>query len=185
VSAAKVEEGLSTMDFELRSESWLNKEEVIKRVRAGAVEATAKAALLVEAEAKRMLNKGAGTVAGRDDQGKFVKTTTFKSGPAGEPPRKRTGNLQNSIQSAKTPEGTYVIGPATTAWYGRVHEFGALIKVTAKMRGFLFYTFGWRVKKPVIYIPPRPFMRPALDRCIAKFPKLFGNLPMGGNIDKK
>jgi HK97 gp10 family phage protein len=173
------------VDFELRSESWFNKDEVRERVQKASIDRLAKAALLVEAEAKRSLNKGAAKVRTQSIDGKNVKNVTFESGPAGQPPRKRTGNLQNSIKTAKTPEGTYVIGPTTSAWYGRVHEFGALIKVTQKMKGYLWHAFGWHVAKPTIYIPPRPFMRPALAACKAKFAKLFENLPLGGNLDKK
>ena len=59
-------------------------------------------------------------------------------------------------------------------------EFGAKIAVTGKMRGFLKWAFGWTVRKSTITIPPRPFMRPALENTKNRFAALFANLPLGG-----
>ena len=165
--------------FQLRATSFLNEAEVREKVRAALPARLAKCALLVEAEAKRSLSrgsKGQGTAKFGDKK----VPVTYQSSSPGQPPFLRTGNLRASIQSAQSGPESYVVGPTTTAWYGRIHEFGALVNVTAKMRGFLFAVFGWRVSKPTIHIPPRPFMRPALERCLAKFPEQFKDLPLGG-----
>lgn len=170
-------------DFQLRTKTWLNAREVKERVRKATISPLAKCALLVEGEAKKLLSRGATPVVGRDEFGKFVKTGQFKSGPAGEPPRMRTGNLRASIATAQTATGTFLVGPTKNAWYGRAHEFGAKIRVTKKMAGYLAWKFGWRVKVgTVITIPKRPFMRPALSNCVSKFPKAFAGIPLGGNV---
>lgn len=171
----------------MAGKAWLDKEEVERRVKNAAVNRLAKAALLVEAEAKRSLNRGASKL-GKRPLDEFDTADSYNDIPdrwqtnaqPGQPPNKRRGNLQNSIQSAKTPENTYVIGPATTAWYGRVMEFGALIKVTPKMRGFLWHAFRWKVRAGTIHIPRRPFMLPALQKVTGKFPDLFKNLDLSG-----
>lgn len=170
------------MDLEFNCKLALNFDQVYESVKKAAVKSTAKCAALVEAEAKRSLSKG-GKGKGAAKFGDKKVPTTYKSSPPGDPPFLRTGNLRASIKSAETPTGTYVVGPTRTAWYGRIHEreTGLLIKVTPKMRGFLFYQFGWRVKKAFIFIPPRPFMRPALKKVAARFPQLFKDLPIGGS----
>jgi len=168
------------MDFELRSKSWLNKAGVLKAVESAVIAPLAKCALAVEGEAKRALSKGTKTRATSGDRRKF----NYTSSPPGSPPHIRTGNLRNSIRTAQTNTGTFVVGPTTTAWYGRVQEYGAMIRVTAKMRGFLFATYGWRVGKDAIYIPARPFMRPSLRATIEKYPRFFKDMqisePSGG-----
>ena len=170
------------MDFELRFKSHLNKDEVVKRVNAAKVSRIAKCAALVESEAKRSLSRG-GAVPGTAKLGEKKVPTVYKSGPAGQPPRLRTGNLRASVKYAKTDENTYVVGPATTAWYGRVHEFGAKIEVTRKMHFYLGLNLGmWVPIGATIIIPKRPFMAPALAKIAAQFPQLFAGLPLGGTI---
>jgi hypothetical protein len=167
------------MDFELRSTSWLDKAGVMKAVQAATVEPLAKCALAVEGVVKRSLSRGGKRIATAqfgDKTARFI----YESGEPGKPPRLRTGNLRNSIRTAKTSDGTFIVGPTTTAWYGRVQEFGALIPVTKKMRGFLLHEFGWKVGKNAIYIPPRPFMRPGLEGAVAQFPEFFKNLKLKG-----
>jgi HK97 gp10 family phage protein len=168
--------------FELRLKTWLNKDEVLRRVKNASQPRVLKCGLLVEAEAKRSLSKGSSvSIPGRDEKGLFTKgMKVYTPSPRGQPPHMRTGNLRASITTAQSGPQSCVVGPTTTAWYGRVHEFGALIKVTSRMRGFLFHEFGWHVMKDTIFIPPRPFMKPALDRCLLKFPELFRDLPLGG-----
>lgn len=159
--------------FELRATTHLNAEEVTKRVKAATVNPLVKCAALVEEEAKRIVSKGANYSTVNNSEGEPVRvpdrnTTEF--------PRTITGNLRASIKYARTSRGTYIVGPQKVAWYGRVHEFGAVIGVTPKMRGYLKHTFGWVVRKARIVIPKRPFMRPALARCAARFPELFKGL---------
>lgn len=43
--------------------------------------------------------------------------------------------------------------------YAAANEFGAVIPVTDKMRGFFFHRFGIRKSNKPVVIPPRPFMR--------------------------
>jgi hypothetical protein len=168
------------MEIQLNAKTiaW-NKYGVVKAVKAACVDPLAKCALAVEVTAKRMLSQGGKKIATAqfgDKRARFI----FESGPPGQPPRLRSGNLRNSIKSAKTDLGTWIVGPTASAWYGRVQEFGALIKVTPKMRGFLYKEFGWRVGKDAIYIPPRPFMRPAAQIAQQNFPQFFSNLPLRG-----
>lgn len=78
--------------------------------------------------------------------------------PPGQPPHVQSGALRASIQvEGPTDRGTYLVGP--TVWYGKLHEFGC---VTKKGR----------------HIPPRPFMRPARDRVMRGFPRMFAQLPL-------
>jgi phage gpG-like protein len=169
--------------FELRAKTWLNDAEVKARVNKAVIGRVQKCALLVEAEAKQLLSQGGGSRTGADKAGN--KTVSFTPSAPGEPPHLRSGNLRNAIRTARSGPKSYVVGPQRMAWYGRVHEFGALISVTAKMAGYLAFAFGWHVKPgSTIRIPKRPFMRPALLRCLAKFPALFAGLALGGNISK-
>lgn len=161
--------------FELRVKTWLNKEEVRARVRKATAKPLQRCAALVESEAKQIVSKGAQYTVMRDGGGRFSKRVPTKN--TGEFPRIITGNLRSSIQYAQTPEGTWVVGPTFQGWYGRVHEFGAVINVTPRQRGFLQAQFGWTVGSTII-IKARPFMRPALTRVVARFPEEFRDLPI-------
>jgi len=163
---------------------WLNDQEVLRRVQAASVSPLVKCAALVEAEAKRLLSKGAGKQARPDTFRENAEPYSYTSSPPGSPPLVRSGNLRSSISYARTPEGTIVVGPTTVGWYGRVHEFGAMITVTAKMRAYLAAVFGWHLRRSTtqIHIPARPFMRPALSNCVRQFPEQFRNLPLGGTV---
>lgn len=83
----------------------------ISRVRAAAIPALLKCALLVEREAKAGMRKG-GRIKGRK---------TGVPSPPGHPPHVQTGVLRSSIHSATTMTSA-VVGP--TAKYGKFHEFG-------------------------------------------------------------
>jgi len=85
-------------------------EKIRRKVNAATHEPVKQAAILVDVEARRLLNIGGGT-------------NHAPSAP-GEPPHKQWGTLQASIRYAKVASNWYVIGPTTVAWYGRVHEFG-------------------------------------------------------------
>lgn len=167
--------------FTLRCKTWLNADEVRRKVEAAAVAPLAKCAAVVEAEAKRLLSHGSKSI-GTAQFGDKRAPVEYQSSPPGQPPFLRTGNLRDSIAYAKSGPQSYVVGPSGKGWYGRVHEFGALIDVTPKMRGYLRINFGWNVRADRINIPPRPFMRPALERSVTKFPELFRDLPLGGTV---
>lgn len=47
----------------------------------------------------------------------------------------------------------------TNAQLGAIHEFGADIQVTDKMRGYFWHKYGIHLKKKVIHIPARSFLR--------------------------
>lgn len=119
----------------VRPVTWLDAKGLLEAVSRASVEPLSKAALLVESEAKTSMRTGGGTA-----------RTPSKEGT---PPNVQTGNLRASIQSARLPNGNYVVGPTRTAFYGKIHEFGT--------RRF----------------PARPFMRPALLKMRTRFAKLF------------
>ena len=50
----------------------------------------------------------------------------------------------------------------TNAQLGAIHEFGADIQVTDKMRGYFWHKYGIHLKKKVIHIPARSFLRDTL-----------------------
>jgi hypothetical protein len=169
--------------FELRVSTELNVAEVQRAIERATMQPLLKCGALVEGEAKRLLSQGTRGI-GTPEHGDKHAPRTFTSSAPGQPPHIRTGNLRASIQYAQTDEQTVVVGPTTTAWYGRVLEFGALIQVTKRMRGFLAWAFGWNLRADTtqIEIQKRPFMRPALDNCLSKFPEQFRDLPIGGTI---
>jgi|CXWL01.1.fsa_nt_gi phage gpG-like protein len=170
--------------FELRVKTWLDADRVKSAVKSGTTQRVAKCALMVEGEAKRILSKGRSRP-GTAKLGEKNVPTLYEHGPANEPPRLRSGNLRASIKSSKTETGSYVVGPTTTAWYGRIHEFGPTkISVTPKMRGWILYNLGIRLKPSTtqIAIPSRPFMRPALLAMVNKFPEQFKDIPLGGTV---
>ncbi len=103
-----------------------------------------------------------------------------------------TGNLVNSIQvmDAESTESTGAVDVGPTVEYGAIHEFGGLITpVHARMLAIPLpgvqgspssydlhvVSFGGQVSlvdkqgnikfilKQSVYIPPRPYMRPAVD----------------------
>lgn len=82
----------------------------------------------------------------------------------------RTGALRRSITHimGKSAGGPNVrIGPGGfAARYGAVHEFGAKIPVTDKMRAFLHYK-GVHLKKSTteIIMPERAWFRPTVDKA--------------------
>ena len=164
-------------------ETWFAKDEVVRRVSKATVARNQKCGLLVEAEAKQLLRIGALS----DGPSPYLgQKSSVIGAPPGHPPFLRSDNLRASITAAPTDEGTCVVGPTHTAWYGRVLEWGAVINVTPKMRAFLGWAFGWHLSKSktAIHIEARPFMAPALDNCIKKFPDVFKDLPLGGDIQK-
>ena len=174
------------MEFDLSVKTWMNTDEVKKRVEAASIGIFAKCALLIEADAKRRLSKG-GKRLGSAKLGDKKVPVKYEAGPAGEAPRLRTGNLRASIKSAKTERGTYLVGPTVTAFYGQIHEYGGKIRVTPRMRGYLAAVHGIHLKKDTshITIPKRPFMGPAMLAMAAKFPALFKDVPLGGNVPER
>ena len=164
--------------------TWMAADEVRRRLEKQLPDRVAKCAFLVEAEAKQLLSKGGGGSGNPPPQGDPTKPPySYSSSAPGDPPYLRTGTLRSNIRSARTSTGSWLVGPTNVAWYGRVQEFGARINVTRKMRGFLKWKFGWTCGKSVIVIPKRPFMRPALANCLAKFPAQFKDIPLGGDIE--
>ena len=50
----------------------------------------------------------------------------------------------------------------TNAQLGAIHEFGADIQVTDKMRGYFWHKWGIHLTKKIIHIPARSFLRDTL-----------------------
>ena len=50
----------------------------------------------------------------------------------------------------------------TNAQLGAIHEFGADIQVTDKMRGYFWHKWGIHLSKKIIHIPARSFLRETL-----------------------
>lgn len=127
--------------------TWMSERQVIKATKEASIDPLHKAALLVQREAKSSLMKRGGRSVG--PRGGDKRTPS----PPGSPPHRQKGNLVGSVQiSDPTWKGTFLVGPTTKAWYGRIHEFGG--------------------RKH----PKRPFMRPALYKTKGRFPGLFKNL---------
>ncbi|HHV62119.1 MAG TPA: hypothetical protein GXX51_05715 [Firmicutes bacterium] len=63
------------------------------------------------------------------------------------------------LRSARGKDGQSLVN------IGEVHEFGCVIPVTPKMRGFFRGVFGVNLKPSTtaIRIPPRPYLRPVLE----------------------
>ena len=128
----------------------VNQREMMALARQAVIDPLEKCALLVEREAKRLLNVGA-PVTGKSKSGK---TTYYQPSTPPDPPHKRLTALQTSINYALLTFGGKrgaIVGP--TEKYGKTHEFGL--------------DFGAR------NYPKRPFMRPALRRVNRKFPAKF------------
>jgi hypothetical protein len=56
--------------------------------------------------------------------------------------------------------------------YAGANEFGAKIRVTPKMRGFFRHKFGVNLKKDIITIPPRPFIRQTFEKRLEELQKI-------------
>jgi len=82
----------------------------------------------------------------------FSKKSTGASGLA--------GSIQVVLDSATETSVSVDVGP--TVIYGRIHEFGGIVKpVTAKMLSWV--DNGVRIFAKMVQIPARPYMRPAVD----------------------
>lgn len=87
-----------------------------------------------------------------------------------------TGTLKESIAvevEKATPNSAWVnIGP--TVIYGRIQELGGWIKpVTAKVLSWINEQ-GERVFAKKVYIPPRPYLRPAVDEHMGEIEAAVG-----------
>ena len=117
--------------------------------------------------------------AGRVRQSKRKRFTRSVPSRPGTPPNVDTGGLKASIRAAlDSNKRSAVAGP--TVKFGRLHEFGGHIRVTAKMRGYLAWAYGWHLRKDkaVIHMPARPYMRPALDKAKPRLKRYFAKLPL-------
>jgi len=115
-------------------------------------QAITKGSIMVQAEAKKLLNKDGGRVTTRNrTTGRFQKSQKARSRP-GEPPFNQTGTLVGSIEyeTARTVLGEFIgrVGPDDTAPYGIHLEYGT------------------------IDVLPRPFLRPALDNKVEEIKKM-------------
>lgn len=98
--------------------------------------------------------------------------------------------ITQAISSADSFNGRRVqvgyFGTGHTQMLAAVHEFGADIPVTDKMRGYFRYKFGISLKKTTthIKIPERSFIRAGWDEhgpaIVEKYQKLIGEAILNG-----
>lgn len=92
------------------------------------------------------------------DHGDLVNSITFKVDPA------RMAVFVGILRTARSrnPES----GEIYLANIGRVHEEGAIIPVTPRMRAFFLYRWGIKLKSSTLYIsiPARPFLKPTFEK---------------------
>ena len=80
--------------------------------------------------------------------------------------RKALGRLaQDKVMKVRAGvlEGATNTEGKSVAQYAAYNEFGAMVRVTPKMKAFFRYRFGVNLKKDVLVIPARPFMRTTLE----------------------
>lgn len=158
------------MKINFKSKTWMDTRSVMKAVDEASIAPLAQCGLDVEREAKMSMKTGG-------KRGHGASRVNVPSRP-GQPPHAQTKNLRNSIRTAQY-RSSVLVGPTRAAWYGRVHEFGAVIRVTPRMRGYL-HSIGIHLRRRTdrVHIPKRPFMRPALAAARRKFPRHFRNLKL-------
>ena len=142
----------------MKSTTWMDTKAVQAAVHEASLKPLEKCALAVRNEAVKSMKQG-GKIEGAKGMphayyNSDLKRWVIASAPR-RPPHSQTKTLRNSIRHAATWKGTFVVGPTTVAWYGRVHEFGSVNHA------------------------PRPFMRPALYRAIYKFTGFFKGMDLG------
>lgn len=98
--------------------------------------------------------------------GGVVETYAKMNASAGRPGLNvDTGALVNSIivEDGDNSETHAEVNIGPTVEYGRIHEFGGVIKpVAAKMLSWLNEA-GERIMAHEVHIPARPYLRPAVD----------------------
>lgn len=97
--------------------------------------------------------------------------TSTPSAP-GQPPAVTTGTLRRSIAyEVDKPRAVGRVG--TNLVYARIQEMGGLI--TAKSANFLHFVIDGKHKMvQSVYLPARPYLRPALDKNEGFIARLFG-----------
>ena len=155
------------MAKKLKTRFFLDVKGIRAAVQEASLEPKMQMAMEVEREAKTSMEGGAVRVASNTAHTFYVKTGRRKDrarakvvrvpSKPGTPPHVQTGVGRSSIRTAWIQsERTAIVGPSSPpAPYMGVHEFGSKNH------------------------PPRPFMRPALQRVIPRYPKLYKNLPLG------
>lgn len=134
---------------------------VLRSAKSGIEAAVARGGVVVQDEAKRLLNLEAGPT--------ITSPTTASSGP-GEPPHKRTGHLGRNVQTETAErDGTFFARTGTNVKYGKWLELGAKAHmiIAKKGRALRFVGHGGAVIfRKRVFIPrlePRPWLRPAMD----------------------
>ena len=79
-----------------------------------------------------------------------------------------TGNLLGSIntRATTTKKDSVTVAVGTNVIYAAIHEFGGTIKAK-NAKALQFEIDGEFVTVKSVYIPPRPYMRPAVDNNLA------------------
>ena len=134
--------------------------ELRKRVRKGMARGVAKGATTIQGKVKANIDRG------RSEHKANHPFTVEQKGSSR--PLVDTGDMANSVSVQFLSELVAVIGVSRNTPKGvsiaAVQEFGATIRVTDKMRGYL-HSVGLHLKPDTkaIVIPPRPFLRPAWE----------------------
>jgi phage gpG-like protein len=90
---------------------------------------------------------------------------------SGQVLKARTGHLKDSVFPSVESSGSQITGMVyvdNTAFYGKVHEYGAHIpeRVPVHAKALRWYVGGspvFAMRARAFALPPRPFMRPSLD----------------------
>lgn len=92
---------------------------------------------------------------------------TFKPGTGN-----LAGSIQTTVEKADADSVTVAVGP--TVIYGRIQEFGGIIKpVFAKMLHWVGED-GAHHQANAVTIPARPYLRPAVDENVEKIMRAIG-----------
>lgn len=95
-------------------------------------------------------------------------------------------NLKQKVKDLSKNNMVLKIGflDAKIAKIAKINEYGAIIPVTAKMRGWFFYNFNIRKSNNPIVIPPRPFMKTTINKNKNKWVEILNNLLKNKTPDK-
>lgn len=70
------------------------------------------------------------------------------------------GSIQTVLTGSSTTKADVSVGPSVV--YGRIQELGGWVK-TVHAKILRFFVDGVAVFAKAVYIPPRPYLRPAVD----------------------
>jgi HK97 gp10 family phage protein len=81
------------------------------------------------------------------------------------------GSIHTELTKSGERSAEVSVGPSVV--YGRIQEFGGIVKpVTAKMLSWV--DDGVRIFANLVHLPPRPYLRPAVDEHIEEITQAVG-----------